>query len=116
MTNIQIIDGAQNCTYSLYAATNAEFALLFPRGSDVGFPDEILRRLVRRRALPVFNALWERPVDKRTARGIHRTLLYELDFKKKFCPTRREAEMDERVYTVVQREKLGLGPFRGGPI
>jgi hypothetical protein len=57
MKNIQIIDGAQNCTYSLFAATNREFAALFPNDEDVAFPDEVFRRLGKRRAAQIFSAL-----------------------------------------------------------
>jgi hypothetical protein len=30
MKNIQVIDGALNCTFSIFEATDEEFALLFP--------------------------------------------------------------------------------------
>jgi len=31
--NIQIIDGAQNCVYDIFSATDEEFALVFPEGA-----------------------------------------------------------------------------------
>lgn len=30
MKNIQVIDGALNCTFSIFQATDGEFRLLFP--------------------------------------------------------------------------------------
>lgn len=35
MKNIQVIDGAQNATFSVFQATDEEFALLFPDGTDI---------------------------------------------------------------------------------
>jgi hypothetical protein len=40
MKNIQVIDGAENCVYDIFAATDEEFSLIFPRGQDVAFIDE----------------------------------------------------------------------------
>ena len=37
MKNIQIIDGAENCVYDLFAATDEEFARIFPIGTDIAF-------------------------------------------------------------------------------
>ena len=35
MKNIQVIDGARNCVYDIFAATEEEFALIFPADQDV---------------------------------------------------------------------------------
>jgi len=44
--NVQIIDGATNCTYSIYAFTDEQFALLFPEeGQDVEFIEDVMGRL-----------------------------------------------------------------------
>ena len=45
MKNIQAIDGANNATFSVFQATDEEFALLFPDGSDVAFREDIEARL-----------------------------------------------------------------------
>ena len=37
MKNIQIIDGAVNCVYDVFAASEEEFALIFPESQDVAF-------------------------------------------------------------------------------
>ena len=41
MKNIQVIDGAVNCVYDVFAATDEEFALIFPPGQGVAFIDEV---------------------------------------------------------------------------
>jgi hypothetical protein len=45
MKNIQAIDGANNATFSVFQATDQEFALLFPDGTDVAFREDIEARL-----------------------------------------------------------------------
>jgi hypothetical protein len=44
MKNIQIIDDAEKCVYDIFAATDKEFALIFPRGHDIAFNDEVFAR------------------------------------------------------------------------
>ena len=108
MKNIQVIDGALNCTYSLFAATDDEFARLFPGGTDVGFPDEIDARLGEEASRALLQALWARPVAKPDAVGIHGTIFFGLDGKKSLYPTRKEREMDPRAYSTAQRAAFGI--------
>jgi hypothetical protein len=52
MKNIQVIDGAKNCTFNIFRATDAEFALLFPEpGQEIQFADDLLK-LSRRKENP----------------------------------------------------------------
>lgn len=44
MRNIQVIDGADNAMYDIFAATEDKFALIFPAGQDVAFIDEVIAR------------------------------------------------------------------------
>jgi len=44
MKNIQVIDGAPNCVYDIFAATDDEYYLVFPCGEDVAFIDEVYSR------------------------------------------------------------------------
>jgi hypothetical protein len=44
MKNIQVIDGARNCVYDIFAATEEEFALIFPADQDVAFIEEVMAR------------------------------------------------------------------------
>lgn len=96
MKNIQVIDGAQNCTYSIYAATDDEFSAIFPGdGQDIEFISDFIRRrrVGGESASRIMNNIWTRPVNKPDANGIHGTLFYELDHKKAYYPTKRECEM-----------------------
>jgi hypothetical protein len=92
--NVQIIDGATNCTYSIYAFTDEEFALLFPEeGQDVEFIEDAWKRLSKKQRKRVFAGAWTRPVRKSDAQGIHGTLFYGLDYKKEYYPSKRESDM-----------------------
>ncbi|MGJ3699605.1 hypothetical protein [Variovorax sp. AFSI2.2] len=95
MKNIQVIDGAVNCVYDIFAATDEEFALIFPDGQDIAFIDEVYGRGGDEATLnSAFEALWARRVVKAQAMGIHGLLFYELDEKKPFYPTRRDEEAE----------------------
>jgi len=92
MKHIQVIDGALNCTYSIFAVENDEFELLFPNETDIEFNDDLFSRL-NEEAAKLVAKIWQRPVEKKSVVGIHGTLFYEMPYKKKFYPTKREAEM-----------------------
>lgn len=85
---IQTIDGALNATHSIWQANNADFALIFPEpGQEVQF-DVDLAALPRRRDVgAAFRRLWQHPVRKRDAMGIHGTIFYDpemLRYKRMF--------------------------------
>ena len=42
MKNIQVIDGASNSVYDIFAATDEEFDLIFLPGTDIAFIDEVV--------------------------------------------------------------------------
>lgn len=92
MKNIQVIDGADNCVYDVFAATDEEFALIFPERTDVAFIDEVLARPQQEQVDLAFSAIWKRRVRKTEISGIHGTLFYELEHKKQYYPTRRDEE------------------------
>lgn len=93
MPNIQVIDGADNCTYDVFAATDDEFGGIFPDGQDIEFIEDLIVRVGEKTAEQVMSPIWKRPVDKKSVCGIHGTLFYELSWKKKFYPTKKENEM-----------------------
>jgi len=93
MKNVQVIDGAQNCTYDIFSVTEKEYRLLFPGGADVEFISDFIARVGEKTALTVTKAMWKRLQDKKKIVGLHGTLFYELEFKKPFYPTKRESEM-----------------------
>ena len=92
MKNILVIDGAENCVYDIFAATDEEFALVFPEGTDIAFIDEVCTRGNRKLLDAVFNKIWQRRVKKSEAQGIHGTIFYELEEKKVYYPSRRDEE------------------------
>lgn len=93
MKNIQVIDGAANCVYDIFAATDEEFDLIFPSGQDVAFIDEVYRAGCDEVKLNrAFESIWTRRVIKSQAMGIHGLLFYELEEKKPYYATRRDEE------------------------
>lgn len=92
MKNIQIIDGAENCVYDIFAATDEEFSLLFPSGEDIAFIGDVVSRVDPVHLDRAFSFIWKRRLRKRDVEGIHGTLFYDLDYKAKYYPTRRDEE------------------------
>jgi len=83
-----------NCTYHIYAFTDEQFALLFPEeGQDIEFIEDVWERLSRKQWKRAFSGAWSRPVRKPDAQGIHGTLFYQLEYKKKFYPSKRESDV-----------------------
>jgi len=93
MKNVQIIDGADNCTYDIFGISDEGCALLFPNGQDIEFISDFIDRVGKETAEAVTTPMWKRRRDKKNVWGIHGTLFYQLDFKKEFYPTKKEAEM-----------------------
>lgn len=92
MKNIQVIDGAENSVYDIFAATDEDFALIFPIGQDVAFIEEVMLRGPGTQLNEAFARIWERRIPKREAMGIHGILFFELKQKMKYYPTRKDEE------------------------
>src|SRR5580658_1972971 len=92
MKNIQIIDGAVNCVYDIFAATEDEFATIFPPGQDVAFAEDVWARENAAALEAVFESIWQRRIAKPSALGIHGTLFYGLPEKKIYYPQLVDAE------------------------
>ena len=92
MKNIQVIDGAVNCVYDIFQATDEEFRVIFPEGEDVAFIDEVYARGEKETLDKAFNAIWKRRIPKVQAHGIHGLLFYELEAKKPYYSSRRDEE------------------------
>lgn len=92
MKNIQIIDGARNCVYDIFSATDEEFALLFPAGTDIAFSDEVYANGDSQLLDAAFNNIWQRRIRKADVQGIHGIIFYDLDEKKAYYPTRKDEE------------------------
>lgn len=92
MKNIQIIDGACNCTYDIFAVSDEEFDQIFPNGQDIEFAEDFFERLGEDAATAVITPVWARPVAKVDVAGIHGTLFYQLLKKKRYYPTKKSSE------------------------
>ena len=92
MKNIMIIDGAVNCVYDIFSASDEDFSKLFPPGTDIAFIDEIYAKGSESGLDLIFKRLWQNRVEKSKVNGIHGTIFYELDDKKPFYPTRKDEE------------------------
>ena len=92
MKNIQIIDGAVNCVYDIFQATDEEFKAIFPEGEDVAFIDEVYARGTKELLNKTFSAIWERRIPKIQAQGIHGLLFYQLESKKPYYSSRKDEE------------------------
>jgi hypothetical protein len=104
MKNIQIIDGALNATFSVFQATDAEFAAIFPNGQDMEFIEDFLERIDKQEAGKILGALWERPILKREVQGIHGTLYYQWSDRKAYFPsTKREVDWNDSAINEAQR-------------
>jgi hypothetical protein len=98
--NIQVIDGADNCTFSIFQATDKVFALIFPEaGQDIQFAEDLSKA-----AIKAIGTIWERPVAKPDANGIHGTIFYEFSKKRKCFPeTKRERDWPAYALNPAQR-------------
>ena len=109
MKNVQIIDAADNCTHSIFQATDVEFALLFPEpGQEVQFAEDLFRLPRRKKIRDALDALCKRPIRKRNAQGIHGTLLYQLERYKEFYDHKREDGIKAYCINAAQRRLFGL--------
>jgi hypothetical protein len=104
MKNLQIIDGADNATFSIFQASEKEFEAIFPRGRDIEFIEDFIKRVGKKRAGAILSPIWERPILKRDAQGLHGTLFYDWANRKKHYPaTKREVDTNELSINQAQR-------------
>jgi hypothetical protein len=89
MKYIQAIDGAKNCVYDVFAASDEDYASLFPRETDIAFAEDLD---ARPDALAALKRLWLRRVPKAQTQGIHGVLFFGLSHKRQYYPTLRDEE------------------------
>jgi hypothetical protein len=99
LKNIQIIDSALN-------ATEDEFAAIFPAdGQDIELIEDFIERCGAEQAGRILRPIWERPILKRDAQGIHGTLYYEYAARRQYLPaTKREIDWDDQAVNSAQRK------------
>ena len=111
MKNIQVIDGAQNCTFSIFQATNEEFSLLFPEPrQDIQYAEDLAALPKQKKVKAALRDVWTRPIRKQDADGIHGTLLYQLDRYKQWYREKREEAVDPSAIYAAQRRLFGSSP------
>lgn len=109
MKNIQVIDGAANATFSVFQATEEEYAAIFPDGRDIELVEDLTERLGDETADRVLAPLWNRPVLKRDALGIHGTLFYDNEHRRRHIPqSKREVDWDDGSINPAQRALFSL--------
>ncbi|MGL4666983.1 MAG: hypothetical protein ACRCWR_03535 [Saezia sp.] len=92
MKNIQIIDGAKNCVYDIFAAEDDEFNLIFQNNTDIAFIDEIYAKGNKKLLDSALKNISQCRIKKSEAQGIHGVLFYGLEDKKIYYPTRKDEE------------------------
>jgi hypothetical protein len=109
MKNIQIIDGASNCTFSFFQATNEEFELLFPeRRQDIQYAEDLVDLPRQDEVGAALQRIWQRPIRKQDVHGIHGTLFYKLQRYKSTYREKREDAVDPSVINAAQRRLFGI--------
>lgn len=104
MKNIQIIDGANNATFSIFQATDDEFAAIFPNDQDIELSEDFHARVGGERARAILTPIWARPILKPNANGIHGTLYYDWERKRHHLPaSKREIDWDDHAINDAQR-------------
>lgn len=104
MKNVQVIDGANNATFRIFQASEEEFEAIFPEGRDMEFIEDFIERVGKKNADTILSAVWERPILKRDAQGIHGTLFYEwADRRKHYPASKREVDWNELSINDAQR-------------
>jgi len=105
--NIQIIDAAKNCSYSIFQATQEELDRIFPdKGQDIEYAEDLFERLVED-AENILSKIWARPIEKRNANGIHGTLFYDMQYRKDFLENKREKDLAPMYMNEHQRRLFG---------
>lgn len=93
MKNIQVIDGATNCSYRIYTCSDEDFLVIFPApGQDIEFASDLLARLTDEEIENLLDPLWKGEVKGPLVNGVHGTLFYQHSEKRAVYPTKRESE------------------------
>ena len=104
MKNILIIDSAINCAYSVFQATESEFKQIFPEdGQDIEYSEDLFERLSPEQA-GLMTPIWDRPIEKKNAMGIHGTIFYGMEYKKEYYSSKRERDIAPSCINAAERK------------
>jgi hypothetical protein len=96
MKNVQIIDDATNCSYSIYSIPDDAFRSLFPQpGQDVEFLEDAIGRLGEKSVGDIMRFTWKSRVEKSNVSGIHGTLFVGMLHRKRLYPNKAETDLDD---------------------
>jgi hypothetical protein len=96
MKNIQVIDSAQNCSFSIYSVAEEDFRLIFPQvGQDVEFIEDLVKRVGSRRAGEIIKRATTTRLDKADIDGLHGTLFFGMASRRAWYPNKRESDLDK---------------------
>jgi hypothetical protein len=90
LKNIQVIDGALNCVYDIFASSEEDFELIFSDGIDIAFAEDFDGCSEEVEA--AFSRIWEARVPKSEVRGIHGITFYGFEHKRQYYPSLRDEE------------------------
>ena len=108
MKNIQVIDGADNCVYDIFAATDEEFSLIFPDNQNVAFIDEVYMQGTEEALNKAFKNIWARRLPKHEAQGTHGLLFYELEKKESLLSSTERRRGYKPKWLIVTLMAFGL--------
>ncbi|PZQ99168.1 MAG: hypothetical protein DI533_00205 [Cereibacter sphaeroides] len=95
MKTVLVVDGADNCAYDHFEASDQLFAALFPgEGQDIEFIEDFWDRRPSKSVREDFKRLWENPISKSEVAGIHGVLFFGLLHKKAYYPNKRDSDLD----------------------
>ena len=95
MKTIMIIDGAENCAYDCFSASDELFKVIFPNeGQDIEFYEDVAARSNAESIDPLFKEMWEKPIRKTNINGIDGILFYEQLWKKEYYPNKMDTDLD----------------------
>ena len=106
MRNVQVIDGADNCTFPIFQVTDDEFRQIFPgEGQDIELAEDFIARVGNEAASRLLEPIWSRPIAKSKINGLHGTLLFGFTSRRAHFPaTRRERDWNFRSLNSAQRD------------
>jgi hypothetical protein len=108
LKNILVIDGALNATFSVFQATDDEFAAIFPAdGQDIELSEDFFERCGEEQAVLILEPIWDRPILKRDAHGIHGTLYFGFAARRQHLPaSKREVDWDAHSINSAQLQRF----------
>jgi hypothetical protein len=97
--NVQVIDGAENCSFSICLVDDEDFASMFPApGQDIEFIEDLVERVGEDRAGELVRRATTRRIRKRDAMGIDGTLFFGLSERRQYFPNKREDDVDKQLF------------------